>query len=501
VEAVRLIVSVAAGVVFLGLAALTILRGRRASSLAVPTAVLCLNLFAYLGFETLGNVTDDAHWEWLEAAAAAMSGPLLFHLVLGFVGARRAQRGLLVLVYGAFGAIALSSLAPFVVAGWSEYPGGDRWALAMLAATGPTFGYAVWRLARHYRRNARGEERARTQLFIATVATGVGGAATDLVDLAGASLAVPQLAGLGMLVSAVLLTALSVRAKIFSGGLATSIATATLLGVLGVGAQVLVFAALGGRTAALAAASLVVTLIVILAAREVWSSYTELRERTAHLATLGRLSAQMAHDIRNPLAAIRGAAQYLDEERRRGGALEDAEEFLALILEQTDRLDRVVSEYRRLGRAEPQLEATDVDALVATVASGATLSAEADGKGVEVVAEPSTIGERALDPELVTTALENLVRNAIEAYEAEGGTITLSARVTGDRLELRVRDDGPGMDARTRERAESAFFTTKAQGSGLGLAFARRVAEAHGGTLSIDSALGHGTTVRLTLTA
>jgi len=499
VEAVRLIVSVAAGVVFLGLAALTILRGRRASSLAVPTGILCLNLFAYLGFETLGNVTEDREWEWLEAAAAALAGPLLFHLALGFVGARRTQRGLLVAVYAVYGIIALSSLAPFALSGWASYPGGDRWALAMIAVTAPTFSYAVWRLVRHYRRNARGEERSRTQLFIATVAVGVGGAATDLVDVADAGVDVPQLAGVGMLVSAVLLTALSLRAKLVSGGLATSIATAALLGLLGVGAQFLVFATLGGRTAALAVATLAVTLVVILAAREVWSSYTELRERTAHLATLGRLSAQMAHDIRNPLAAIRGAAQYLDEELRRSSDLADAEEFLSLILDQTERLDRVVNEYRRLGRAEPELEPTDVDALVAAVVDGAKLSAEADVKGVDVVAEPTEVGEVALDPELVTTALENLVRNAIEACETGGGTVTLSARVKGDRLELRVRDDGPGMDARTRERAESAFFTTKAQGSGLGLAFARRVAEAHGGTLSIDSALGRGTTVRLVL--
>ncbi len=498
----ELIITVAASAVFLGLAALTAVRGKRGNALALPTALLCVDLFAYLGFGTLGEITGAPIWECFEAAAAALSGPLLFHLTLAFVGARRSRRVQLRLSYLAFGAVALSSLAPLLDDRWAGYAGGESWALAMLACTLPTFVYALWLLARHYRHSGRGEERARTQLFIATVGVGVGGASTDLVAIGGAPV-VPQLADPAMLISAVLLTALALRARLVAGGLGTSVLTASLIGVIAVVAQFIVFRSLGSTTAALGLGTIGVTVVVIGAARAVWASYTEVQARTAHLATLGRLSSQMAHDIRNPLAAIRGAAQYLDEERKRGGSLRDNEAFLELILEQTERLDRVVGDYRRLGRAEPVFEEVDVEALIERVVENAQLGESAQlgvpHGDVDIQREASSIGTWRLDPELVATALENLVRNAIEALGERAGSVRVRAHAEEQTLSLSVTDDGPGMDARTREQAEQAFFTTKATGSGLGLAFARRVAEAHDGRLRIESALDRGTTVVLTL--
>ena len=77
------------------------------------------------------------------------------------------------------------------------------------------------------------------------------------------------------------------------------------------------------------------------------------RERLERLATLGRFSAQMAHDLKNPIAALKGAAQYLKEEHAQGRPWDDKGDFLDLLLEQVERLDRVVSTYQRLGRVEP----------------------------------------------------------------------------------------------------------------------------------------------------
>lgn len=494
----QLYLTLAASAVFLGLAALSAIRGTKSSPLTMPTALLCVDLFAYNGLEVLGNLTSSAHWEWLESAAAALAVPLLFHLTLAFLGARRAHRSLLIATYAFFGAVVLSCLAPFANDAWGSYPGGDHWALLMLLGIAPAFVFACVILVRHYRESRSAEERARTQLFIVTVAILVGGVSTDLAVIAGATY-VPQLASGSMLLSAILLTALALRARLLSGALTTLFVTAVLVGVIGVVAQSLVFYWLGELILGLTTGTVIVTLLLLFAARLIWSAHTEVRARTAHLATLGRLSAQMAHDIRNPLAAIRGAAQYLAEERRRGNSLEDQGEFIDLILDQTERIDRVVGDYRRLGGATPEPVETDVDALLAGVATGAALSVRSDEATVEVRCEASNIGTWHLDPELVTTALENLIRNSVEALEDDRGTITLDARRTEETLSIEVTDDGPGMDARTREQAEEAFFTTKAQGSGLGLAFARRVAEAHGGQLKIRSALGRGTTVELTL--
>jgi signal transduction histidine kinase len=95
--------------------------------------------------------------------------------------------------------------------------------------------------------------------------------------------------------------------------------------------------------------------------------------------------------------------------------------------------------------------------------------------------------------------LENLVRNAMEAMP-DGGTVTVrTARSGAESVLLSVADTGCGMDARTRERAFDDFFTTKALGSGLGLAFVRRVVEAHGGRVSLESEQGRGTLVSVRL--
>jgi signal transduction histidine kinase len=502
------IFTIGASITFLGLAALVAFRGAK-NPLAFPLALLCVDLFAYNSLEALGSVSGSPTWEWLEAIAAALAAPLLIHFALAFLGARREQRLLLRGAYAYFGAVAASCLSPFFAPGLAHYPGGELWAMLMLVGLVPSFGWVAVLLFQHYRTSRNPEERARTQLFIGTIVIGVGGPATDLIAIAGAP-STPELAALGMLVSALVLTALALRSRLLSGTLSLLTVNALVVGVVGAAAHLLVFRWVGSDTTALVIGTVAVTLVLLGAARAVWSAFTTFRERSTQLVTLGRLSAQMAHDIRNPLAAIRGAAQYLDTERERGGRLEDHREFLELILEQTERLERVVSDYQRLGRAQPVRAAVDAEKLVHRVVDGARVSEKAAGAGVKVTADIALEEPTChVDPDLVAAALENLVRNAIEAIAEQpsdgprGGLVRVEARrrfVDGrDALIVRVIDDGPGMDARTREQAEEAFFTTKGQGTGLGLAFARRVAEAHGGSLRIATTLGSGTTVTLTV--
>jgi signal transduction histidine kinase len=211
---------------------------------------------------------------------------------------------------------------------------------------------------------------------------------------------------------------------------------------------------------------------------------------------MGRFAEQMAHDLRNPVAAIRGAAQFLQEEHAQGRSMDEHVQFIELIVERTQRLERVIAEYQRIGRVEPRLEAIDVDVLVRDL-----VASEPWGEGVSVeCALDEGLPAASADRDLLCHALENLLRNACEAMPDGGKLEVRCERVAeSDSVRITVADDGPGMDARTRERALEQFFTTKASGSGLGLALVARVVEAHGGKLELHSQLGEGTRVAIEL--
>jgi signal transduction histidine kinase len=158
----------------------------------------------------------------------------------------------------------------------------------------------------------------------------------------------------------------------------------------------------------------------------------------------------------------------------------------------------VVDDYRRLGRIEPLASTFDLHALVQQVTALPFASGdEAQARAVraELLADPPRCHA---DPDLVGLALENLLRNAREATPA-GGAIVVRTRLDADRIALAVEDTGSGMDARQCERAFDPLYTTKESGSGLGLSFVKRAAEAQGGTVTLTSAVGRGTTVELRL--
>jgi signal transduction histidine kinase len=328
---------------------------------------------------------------------------------------------------------------------------------------------------------------------VLALALGAGGASSDLLSIAG--LDAPRVAVFGLVGAALLLAALAFRLELLEGVrgivLVNAVAVVALVTLL----HVLLVSIAPDSLGTTATIGVAITVAALATLRPVVSALAEERHRTQRLVTMGRFSAQMAHDLRNPLAAIRGAAQFLAEEKRRGGSIDEHAAFVDLILEQTDRLGKVVSDYQRLGRAEASRATVDVAALVRRLESGARVSSS----GEAITAEVPERLEHPLDEDLVMQALENLVRNAREASNDGAGNIEIAARKRGTTLELSVRDHGQGMDARTRERALDEFFTTKTTGSGLGLAFVLRVAEAHGGRVTIQSARGAGTTVTMHL--
>jgi len=293
--------------------------------------------------------------------------------------------------------------------------------------------------------------------------------------------------------------AAALRFRLFDRALSPSTAlTATIIAAVAGIAYLSVFHAAGTNTALLVFGTLFVTLILLAAARLIMGTLFARRDQLVRLATLGRLAAQMGHDLKNPLTALKGAVQFLREERSQGRSIDDRGEFLDLMGQQIDRLRNAIDGYQRLGNLQARRAPLHLNELVESTVA---LHALGGAGPVTVKAElAADLPELPVDRDLVAGALQNLLQNAIEARPRDA-TVTVRTALVRTRqtpgVALSVHDTGMGMSARTRERALDDFFTTKPAGTGLGLAFVRRVAEAHVGDVALVSKEGAGTTVRL----
>lgn len=202
--------------------------------------------------------------------------------------------------------------------------------------------------------------------------------------------------------------------------------------------------------------------------------------RTAPLATIGSLAAQVAHEVRNPLAGIHGALQIL--QRRLKPGPEEQEVFRA-IQDEIARLDRLVTDLMRFGRpAPPRMEVVELGAWLREWQQRMQAEAERRGACIEVEAMPEMAVR--LDPVLFETVLRNLLENALEAVP-QGCRLRLSLTREGAHARLVVQDNGPGIPEEDRERVLQPFYTTRARGSGLGLAICLRHLRDMGGDLDI----------------
>jgi signal transduction histidine kinase len=333
----------------------------------------------------------------------------------------------------------------------------------------------------------------RTRVLITGIASSAVMGVLDLVM--EQNLTVPA-----MLVSAVLMTVVAFDFNVFTSKLTGLLVVygAALALIAGAG-YLIAFAVFERAPGPMALAILAITLCWIALLWQAARATAHDRARIERLTVLGRLSSQMAHDLKNPLAALKGAAQFLSEERAQGRSIDGQHEFLDLMVSESERLSRLIDRYQRLGRLESVASSTSVNELVTRVVGLHKLAGRNDVTAeLDLAAE---LPECALDVDLVATAVENLLRNASEAM-AQGGTVTvrterLPQRSQHEAIAITVEDSGCGMNARDLEQAFDEFFTTKAQGSGLGLPLVKRVVEAHGGSVQVSSELGRGTRVRL----
>ncbi len=223
-------------------------------------------------------------------------------------------------------------------------------------------------------------------------------------------------------------------------------------------------------------------------------AYAELKLRD-RLAALGQMAAGLAHEIKNPLGSIKGAAQLLSEPGPGVAADPASREFVGIILEEVDRLDRVVRsvlDYARPTNAAP----TPVDVNAVVQRTLRVLSAELSD--VEVAL---SLGDglplARIDAEKLRQVLMNLLQNARQAMSGHG-TVTLStkAQARGDDefVVLSVADTGTGMSAGVVKNLFMPFFTTRAAGTGLGLAISQRILQDAGGVIEVKTREGEGTT-------
>jgi signal transduction histidine kinase len=214
------------------------------------------------------------------------------------------------------------------------------------------------------------------------------------------------------------------------------------------------------------------------------------RER---FSRVGEVSAGVAHAVRNPLHGLLNSVALL---RPKVAGDRRAEETLSLMAEALGRIESVTARLLSLTHDGPlQIVSCDVDTLVQGTLKLVTPPA---ASMATVRAELGAPGEAPLDPDRFTEALTNVVDNAIQACR-DGGTVTVRTSLQEASVAVDVIDSGKGISPENLKNVFDPFFTTKAvgEGTGLGLALARRIVEEHGGRLSLGSEPGRGTTVRI----
>lgn len=215
--------------------------------------------------------------------------------------------------------------------------------------------------------------------------------------------------------------------------------------------------------------------------------------RLEKLAVVGEFASGIAHEIRNPLAAIKTSVQAL---ARRESDPKRAQ-LLAEMEGEIDRLARVVSDLVDFGRPRsPAPGAVPIREMVRRVS--AIIEPEARERGVRFSCQGNPDLELWADPDHLQQIVLNLALNAVQATPANGAVI-LRATAEQEQIAIEVRDTGCGIAAELLNRVSDPFFTTKTKGVGLGLSISRQLCELNGGQMTIDSAPGHGTVVRVLL--
>lgn len=223
-------------------------------------------------------------------------------------------------------------------------------------------------------------------------------------------------------------------------------------------------------------------------------------QRSEHLQMLETLAAGLAHEVKNPLGGIRGAAQLLSMELNQR---QDLLEYTQVMIKETDRINGIIEELMNLTSPRSKV-LSDVN-ITKTINDIVLLQAQTEqGKGIQfnLQLDPSIPPIRG-DQTLLTRLFLNLIKNATEAIK-NNGIITVSTRIDNEHhltrpgqapvpfVVVKIIDNGPGISSKILQKIFTPFYTTKSNGSGLGLAISQKIITDHDGLLRIDSSQGQG---------
>lgn len=230
-------------------------------------------------------------------------------------------------------------------------------------------------------------------------------------------------------------------------------------------------------------------------------------QRSEKLSMLGTLAAGLAHEIKNPLGGIKGAAQLLNMELPVESPLK---EYTSVMTREVDRVNDLIEELLDLARPpSPRLGAVNLGRLLSDIVLLQKESQRPKQIDFQLQLDPSIPPIRA-DEKLLIRLFLNLIKNAAEAVE-KGGTVIICSRIAsqyrynkpGERpvplVVIEVKDNGPGIPANQIEHLFTPFFTTKDRGTGLGLAICQKIVSDHGGFLKVESEPGTGTQFSVSL--
>ncbi len=213
--------------------------------------------------------------------------------------------------------------------------------------------------------------------------------------------------------------------------------------------------------------------------------------KAQRLAAIGELASMVGHDLRNPLTGIAGAAYYL-RTKLASSTNEKAKEMLELIEKDIEYANKIIMDLLEYSKdIHLELSLTTPKAIMGDVLSLVELP-----KDIEVRDQTRNTPRLGLDREKMKRVFVNMVNNAVDAM-AEGGKLYIESKKAGEKVEFAFIDTGTGIPKDILEEIWSPFFTTKAKGMGLGLPICRRIVEAHGGDILVESTVGKGTIFRI----